>query len=160
MVAAMKSRSRICQGTTMIRMKHWIGVALCLLLCNQCLSQDSYLDARWRAGDSVSGNWEWTLAVGPMRKQVSMEVQEKQGKFIAVVRLDDGTVLESQDFKQEGDKIQFSVRREEGGMKSTMLHEGILKGDKISGTARMTGGPMNMSTKWNAVRRPDKRNRK
>jgi hypothetical protein len=143
-------------GQIMIQMKQWIGVSLTLFIGNLCFSQESYLDPRWRKDDSVKGNWEWTLSIGPMRKQVQMEVQEKEGRLVAIVRLDDGTTLESKDFKQEGPKIRFSIRREEGGKAITMNHEGLWKGDKISGTASMAGGPMNMSTKWNAVRVPIK----
>jgi hypothetical protein len=140
----------------MIRIKQWIGFSLLLFVGNLCFSQESYLDPRWRKEDSIQGNWEWTLSIGPMNKQVQMEVQEKEGSLVAIVRLDDGTTLESKDFKQDGQKIRFSVRREERGRAITMLHEGLWKGDKISGTASMTGGPMNMSTRWNASRIPNK----
>jgi hypothetical protein len=99
---------------------------------------------------AVVGNWEWTLSFGPMRKRVSMEVLEKEGKLTAIVELDDGTKLESKDFVLKDDRIQFSVRHELGGKAISMVHDGTLKGDKIIGTAKMNGGPMDMSSKWNA----------
>ena len=107
--------------------------------------------------DPVVGAWEWTMAMGLMRKKVSMEVIERQGKLVAVVVTPEGTKLESSEFIRKDDRVQFTVRNEEGGRAMTITHDGRLNGGKIVGTAKMTGGPFDMNIKWEATRVVKKR---
>ena len=125
---------------------------LILLLVDPGFAQDRPHVQQKESKDPIVGAWEWTMAMGLMRKKVSMEVVERQGKLIAVVVTPEGTKLESSEFIRKDDRVQFTVRNEEGGKTMTITHEGKLNGDKIVGTAKMTGGPFDMNIKWDATR--------
>lgn len=107
------------------------------------------LDTR---NDPIIGHWEWTMAMGPMRKQVTMEVAEKEGKLVAIAVTPDGKTIESKDFVCKDDRIQFSLRIEEGGKTMTMAFDGKQKGDRILGTTKLSGGGFGMNLKWDATR--------
>jgi hypothetical protein len=98
------------------------------------------------------GKWEWTMSMGLMRKKIAMEVQEREGKFAAVITLDDGTKLQAKDVQVTEDRIQFVVQNDLKGRMITIKHEGKLKDHKITGTFQMSGGPMDINSKWEAFK--------
>ena len=136
-------------------MKSWNSI-LCtlfvLLVQGQSFSQERLLASQSNSKDPAAGFWEWTMSMGLMRKNLSMEVIEREGKLVALVVTPEGKKIESKDFIRKDDRIQFTIRNEEGGKAMTVAHDGKLKGDKISGTAKMSGGPFDMSIKWDASR--------
>ncbi len=141
-------------------MKFWSSVftvTLMLCVCDHVKSQDQYARNQKEGDDSIVGAWEWTMAVGPMKKKISMEVTEKDGKVTAVVISPEGKKLEAKDFEQREDRIQFTIVNEEGGRSMTLVHDGKIKGNKITGTAEMQGGPFDMKFKWDASRVAKKR---
>jgi hypothetical protein len=102
----------------------------------------------------IVGTWEWTLSVGPLKNVVSMEVQEKDGKLFAIVTLPDGTKVEAKDFRINEDRVQFSVRHAPNSKTITLTHDGKLSDSKMIGTVKITGAPIEGSSKWNASRKP------
>lgn len=104
----------------------------------------------------IVGTWEWTLSIGPLKNNVSMEVQEKDGKPFAIVTLPDGSKVEANDFRINEDRVQFSVRHAPNSKTITLTHDGKLSDSKITGTAKITGAPIEMSSKWNASRKLSK----
>lgn len=115
-------------------------------------SQERTQTQQKESKDPVVGAWEWTMTMGLMRKKVSMEVIERQGKLVAVVVTPEGTKLESSEFIRKDDRVQFTVQKDERGKTTIITHDGKLNGDKIVGTAKMTGGPLDMNIKWEATR--------
>lgn len=115
-------------------------------------SQERFLAPQKDLKDPAVGVWEWTVSMGLMQKQISMEVVERNGQLVALVVTPEGKKIESKDFVRKEDRIQFSIRNEEGGKTMTMTHDGKLKGDKIVGNTKMSGGPFDMSLKWDASR--------
>lgn len=101
---------------------------------------------------AIVGRWEWTMSMGLMRKKIAMEVQEREGKLAAVIALDDGTKLQAKDLQVTEDRVQFVVQNDLKGRMITIKHEGKLKDHKITGTLQMSGGPMDMNSKWEAFK--------
>jgi hypothetical protein len=102
----------------------------------------------------IVGTWEWNLSIGPLKNDVSMEVQEKDGKPLAIVTLPDGTKVEAKDFRINEDRVQFSVRHAPNSKTITLTHDGKLSDSKMIGTVKITGAPIETSSKWNASRKP------
>jgi hypothetical protein len=125
---------------------------LILLSAHTGFAQERPRMQQTESKDPIVGAWEWTMAMGLMRKKVSMEVVERQGKLVAVVVTPEGNKLESSEFIRKDDRVQFTVRSQEGGKIMIITHDGKLNGDKIVGTAKMTGGPFDMNIKWDATR--------
>jgi hypothetical protein len=128
-----------------------VGVIV-LMLSSLSFAQQPYPNIQSEAKDSAMGVWAWTMSLGPMRKQVSMEIVEKEGKLVAIVVTPEGEKIESKDLVRKDDRIQFSIRKEEGGKAMTMNHDGKIKGDKIVGNVKVNGGPFDLSVKWDATR--------
>ncbi len=140
-------------------MRSWnfnFAIALLTLVCSRGFTQDRYPLEQERKEQSIIGNWEWTMAIGPMKQKISMEVIEKEGKLIAMVVTPDGDKIQSEDFDHKEGRVQFTVRKEKGGRVMTLTHEGELKGTKIAGAITVQGGPVDFKGKWDATRSTQK----
>jgi hypothetical protein len=134
----------------MIVPKAVFPIVFLLLVASPLAAQQPPTGPSQENKQALLGDWEWTLSMGPMKKKVSMEVTEKEGKLGCTVLLDDGTKLESRDFLLKDDRVLFSIKHEQAVRPISISHEGTLKGKRITGTAKMDGGPMAMSLKWDA----------
>jgi hypothetical protein len=121
-------------------------------ISHACQAQSPARFIAHRLEDPIFGTWEWTVSMGPMKKELSMVVEEKEGEWFVVVKAPDGNEVEVTDFTLEDDRVHFTVHREERNRSMTMTYDGELKGDKINGTIKMSGGPINTTLKWKATK--------
>lgn len=129
-------------------------IVFSLTLISQGKSQTPIPTPQSEQLKQIVGTWEWNLSIGPLKNDVSMEVQEKDGKPFAIVTLPDGTRVEAKDFRINEDRVQFSVRHAPNSKTITLTHDGKLSDSKMTGTVKITGAPIEISSKWHASRKP------
>lgn len=103
----------------------------------------------------VSGEWDWQMP-GPGGEPVKARLMLKADgtKLTGTFVFSESRKLELQDGKIDGNKVQFTIKRERpqgGGMSYEM--QGTVDGDQMKGTAATDMGGQKADAEWTAARR-------
>jgi hypothetical protein len=110
----------------------------------------------WTVPAKVDGKWSWDIsysryfnAVTPMEAEINQSFQDLAGQMVvngAAVPLRTGLV--------EGTKVTFSVTSEIDDVVVDQTYTGIVSGNEINGTVRLSGSVKQVEIPWRATRRP------
>jgi SAM-dependent methyltransferase len=107
----------------------------------------------WVIPANASGTWEWTWPEGsgklPCRLELDQHFQVLTGRITA-----GGRELALNDLNITGDRLKFSVGREEGGKTRTTFFEGRVARNTVEGTMAVQGEGKQGRSPWKAERRP------
>jgi SAM-dependent methyltransferase len=117
----------------------------------------SYDDVRdvhfWVIPANASGRWDWEVAVGGRVRRVTLQaVQEFQD--VTATATEDGRPLSVGGFVVSGDRISFRADTTADGRDVSLIYEGRVDGDLVSGTVRPAGDAKAATLAWKAVRAP------
>ena len=100
----------------------------------------------------IVGRWEWTIKIGSSGGKVAMDVKRQAQKLSAVVTTPKGENIQPKVFEVKDGKVRLLMERKRGLLTFTMTHAGVLKGDRIEGEFKVSGGPVSKKGKWVAKR--------
>ncbi len=107
----------------------------------------------WIVPANVSGTWVWTwpevFAKKPCRLEMEQLFQFPHGKIIVGEE-----ELPLRDVYLEGEKIRFTVDRNQDGKTVIMTFEGRARGHTIEGSIDVQGGGKTNKRPWKATRQP------
>jgi SAM-dependent methyltransferase len=102
----------------------------------------------WTIPANASGSWQWTWSEGPRSLPCRLDV-EQRFQFLSGRIAVGGRELPLKGPAISGDKVKFSVDREENGRPETITFEGRVIGDTVVGTM---GGQGRSRQAWKAER--------
>jgi SAM-dependent methyltransferase len=107
----------------------------------------------WVVPANATGRWEWEAAGGSGTKHCVLEASQQFQVVTASGREGDWP-LSVGDFRLSGDTISFRADTEADGKMLSMLYQGQIKGNVITGTVRPAADPKAAAVAWKAVRDP------
>jgi SAM-dependent methyltransferase len=118
--------------------------------------EDRSIVYSWTVPAKVEGKWTWDIAYSryfnnssSMEAEINQTFQDVTGRMIvngAPVPLRAGLV--------EGTKVSFSVTSEVDDVVVDQTYTGVVSGDEIKGTVRLSGSVKQVEIPWRATRRP------
>ena len=108
----------------------------------------------WVIPANASGTWEWAWPEGsqmlPCRLDLEQHFQALTGRITV-----GGREFPLNDLSVNGERLKFSVAREEGGKTRTTSFEGRVARNNVEGTMALQGEGKPGQKPWKAERRPD-----
>jgi hypothetical protein len=106
-----------------------------------------------RGADDPTGTWKFTAMFGKKSLDATLKLKLDGDKLVGTMGGGQGNreaAISDGTFK--GDRVSFSVVREQKGEKLTQKYSGTLSGDTIKGTIETERGGKSRSTDWEAKR--------
>jgi SAM-dependent methyltransferase len=117
----------------------------------------SYDDIRdihfWVVPANVSGRWDWEVAVGGRRRRVTLQAAQ-EFQDVTATAAEDGRPLSVGGFVVSGDRLTFRADTTADGRDISLIYEGRVDGELITGTVRPAGDAKAATLAWKAVRAP------
>lgn len=107
----------------------------------------------WIIPANVSGAWEWNWTEDSEKVPYVLELEQLFQWPTGKIKVE-GSELLLRDVVLTGDKIQFSVDKEERGKLTTMIFEGRVSNNTIDGFTVIQGGAKQNKRAWKAKRNP------
>jgi SAM-dependent methyltransferase len=109
----------------------------------------------WTVPAKVAGTWHWTVShsryfntTTPMQAEIEQRYQDLSGRMIA-----DGRVVPLREARVDGTKVSFTLTSELDDVVVDQHYSGVVKGDEIEGTVRLSGSVKAVEIPWRASRR-------
>ena len=105
----------------------------------------------WVIPANIAGLWHWNVKTPRGERDYALDVAQKFQEISGQVR-GQGREFAISDGLLKGDQVTFWVRDEIAGQTVTMQFQGIIRGDRIDGSAEVKGGPFEGTHPWTAKR--------
>ena len=104
----------------------------------------------WIIPANISGTWTWNSGkpAAPGQMDVRQSFQMVNGSAKA-----EGRAVEMRDLSLKGDQVRFVMDRPYGGKTVSMVYEGRVSGNSITGTIRFQNGGKDVVWEWKANRK-------
>ena len=117
----------------------------------------SYDDVRdihfWIVPANVSGRWDWEVTVDSRTRRVTLQAAQ-EFQDVTATASEDGRPLPVGGFVVSGDRFSFRADTTADGREVSLMYEGRVDGELISGTVRPAGDVKAATLAWKAVRAP------
>jgi SAM-dependent methyltransferase len=108
----------------------------------------------WVVPANASGTWEWAWPEGSQKQPCRLDLEQHFQALTGRITVG-GRELPLNDLSINGERLKFSVAREEGGKTRTTVFEGRVARNNVEGTMAVQGEGKPGQRPWKAERRPD-----
>jgi len=117
-------------------------------------SWDDHYIYYWIVPSNVSGRWKWTMTNDSGKEQYVLRINQHFQEIDGTITM--GTTrIPIIDMKLSGDRLQFTLVRDERGQFAYMKYEGHASGNNIKGTVESNVDSMIQKINWKAKRDPN-----
>lgn len=125
----------------------WRALVPALAVLLSCGAQAIAADA--------TGTWTWTVQRGDNTMEQTLKLKQDGEKLTGTISGRQGSEIEIEDGKAEGETITFKVVREFNGNRFVQEYEGKVSEDEIKGEVKFERGGEPQTRPWEAKKSKD-----
>lgn len=116
-------------------------------------SWDDHYVYYWIAPSNISGKWKWTVTTNSGKERYALRINQQFQEIDGIITMGAKRVSII-DMKLSGDRLQFTLVRDERGRLAYMKYNGQASGNNIKGTVESNVDSMIQNIHWEAKRDP------